>query len=115
MHANRFRVIFMTLITAAAAFGADRVKIANGTLEGTGPQASGVREFKGVPFAAPPVGDLRWKEPQPVKNWTGVAPGDAVRAALHAAGAVRRHEFPLQRDERGLPVPERLDAGEIGE
>jgi para-nitrobenzyl esterase len=74
MHGNRFRVTFMTLITAAAAFGADRVKIANGTLEGTGPQASGVREFKGVPFAAPPTGELRWKEPQPVKNWTGVRP-----------------------------------------
>jgi para-nitrobenzyl esterase len=63
----------MTLLaTGAAAYGADRVKVAHGTLEGAGPQASGVREFKGVPFAAPPVGDLRWKEPQPVKNWTGV-------------------------------------------
>jgi para-nitrobenzyl esterase len=28
--------------------------------------------FKGLPFAAPPVGDLRWKEPMPVKSWTGV-------------------------------------------
>ncbi len=51
---------------------ADRLKIANGFLEGTGPQASGVREFKGIPFAAPPVGDLRWAPPQPAKNWNGV-------------------------------------------
>src|ERR1700692_2046737 len=28
--------------------------------------------FKGVPFAAPPVGELRWKEPQPVSPWKGV-------------------------------------------
>ena len=46
------------------------VKIANGTLEGI--NESGVRTFKGIPFAEPPVGELRWKEPQPVKNWQGV-------------------------------------------
>jgi len=33
---------------------------------------SGVRAFKGIPFGAPPVGDLRWKEPQPVAKWDGV-------------------------------------------
>jgi hypothetical protein len=50
----------------------DRVKTANGAIEGTGRQASGVREFKGVPCAAPPVGNLRFAPPQPVSNWTGV-------------------------------------------
>ena len=34
--------------------------------------ASGVRAFKGIPFGAPPVGELRWKEPQPVAKWEGV-------------------------------------------
>jgi para-nitrobenzyl esterase len=51
-----------------------QVKTANGTLEGI--DESGIRAFKGVPFAAPPVGDLRWREPQPVKNWTGVRKAD---------------------------------------
>jgi para-nitrobenzyl esterase len=32
---------------------------------------SNVRIFRGIPFAAPPVGDLRWKPPQPVEDWTG--------------------------------------------
>jgi para-nitrobenzyl esterase len=43
----------------------------NGTLQGV-VEASGIRSFKGVPFAQPPVGDLRWREPQPAPNWTGV-------------------------------------------
>ena len=51
-----------------------RVQTANGLLEGV--NAFDVRYFKGVPFAAPPVGDLRWKEPQPVKNWEGVRKAD---------------------------------------
>jgi para-nitrobenzyl esterase len=50
----------------------DLIKTASGTVEGAGRQSSGVRIFKGIPFAQPPVGDLRWKEPQPVKNWQGV-------------------------------------------
>lgn len=53
-------------------FAADRVKIANGTLESTVSPRNGVRTFKGIPFAQPPAGDLRWREPQPVKNWKGV-------------------------------------------
>jgi para-nitrobenzyl esterase len=55
-----------------ALYAADRVQTANGAIEGTGPQSSGVREFKGIPFAEPPVGDLRWAPPQPAKDWTGV-------------------------------------------
>lgn len=47
-----------------------QAKTANGLLEGV--DESGIRAFKGVPFAAPPVGNLRWREPQPVKNWEGV-------------------------------------------
>lgn len=72
----------LTLLAAAAALIAaaltasaatpDRVKTADGVVEGAGPQASGVRAFKGVPFAEAPTGELRWKEPQPVKSWKGV-------------------------------------------
>jgi para-nitrobenzyl esterase len=59
---------------AGDAVAADRVKTTNGVVEGTGRQASGVRMFKGIPFAAPPVGELRWKAPQPMTNWQGVRP-----------------------------------------
>src|SRR5215467_7259976 len=64
-------ILFTSALTGSAR-GTDRVKTVNGVIEGTGRQSSGVRIFKGIPFAQPPVGDLRWKEPQPVKNWDGV-------------------------------------------
>jgi para-nitrobenzyl esterase len=53
---------------------APRVKTVNGTLEGL--NVSGIREFKGVPFAQPPVGNLRWREPQPLKSWSGTRKAD---------------------------------------
>ena len=46
------------------------VKVDGGLISGTA--ADGVRSFKGIPFAAPPVGELRWKAPQPVVAWDGV-------------------------------------------
>jgi len=61
---------------ALPAYGADRVKTANGIVESTAPPSEGVRSFKGIPFAQPPVGDLRWREPQPPKNWSGVRNAD---------------------------------------
>jgi para-nitrobenzyl esterase len=42
-----------------------------------GVAANGIVSFKGIPFAAPPVGPLRWKAPEPVKPWTGVKPAAA--------------------------------------
>src|SRR5215472_4653764 len=44
--------------------------VTGGRIAGT--VADGVASFKGIPFAAPPVGALRWKAPQPVKGWSGV-------------------------------------------
>lgn len=59
-----------------SSFAADRVKTANGVLESTTAPKDGVRSFKGIPFGQPPVGELRWRPPQPVKNWKGVRNAD---------------------------------------
>ena len=50
-----------------------RVEVAQGVLAGR--STGGIDSFKGVPFAAPPVGPLRWRPPQPVESWN--APRDA--------------------------------------
>jgi para-nitrobenzyl esterase len=47
------------------------VRIAGGLVQGT-LEAGGVRRFAGIPFAAPPVGALRWREPQPAAPWKGI-------------------------------------------
>jgi para-nitrobenzyl esterase len=72
---NRIKLCGAVLLIAVLMSGAsasDRVKTANGVVSGVGKQKSGVRAFKGIPYAAPPVGVLRWKPPAPAKNWPGV-------------------------------------------
>jgi len=59
----------------------DQVKVEEGLLRGTTNADGSVRVFKGVPFAAPPVGDLRWKEPQRAAAWTGVRKADKFASA----------------------------------
>jgi para-nitrobenzyl esterase len=63
------------------------IKTENGSVSGY--KSGEIVIFKGVPFASPPVGDLRWKAPQPVKNWLGVLKCDKFSAS------------PMQRN----PVP----------
>ena len=54
---------------------APRAQTANGTVVGV-TLPSGVKAFRGLPFAAPPVRENRWRPPQPVKSWTGVRMAD---------------------------------------
>ena len=74
--------VFALLVSTSAAgaqtttsAAAPRVRTADGVVAGL-VLPSGVRAFRGIPFAAPPVRDLRWKPPQPVRPWAGVRPAD---------------------------------------
>ena len=49
-----------------------RVQTSHGILAGSIDERTGAQSFKGIPFAAPPVGALRWREPQPVESWPGI-------------------------------------------
>ena len=60
------------------------VKIQDGLIQGT--VEDGLNVFKGIPFAAPPVGELRWKEPQPVIKWEGVLQANKFAPAPFQGG-----------------------------
>src|SRR6185503_5720843 len=81
----------VALIERPSAMIPEQVKIETGLLSGTaGTTQTSVRVFKGIPFAAPPLGDLRWKAPQPVAKWDGVRKADAFGAPCTSGPAAGR-------------------------
>src|ERR1700685_1899031 len=54
----------------------DPVRVDTGSVAGIAGKDDSVRIYKGIPFAAPPVGDLRWRAPQPAAKWEGVRMAD---------------------------------------
>ena len=72
------------------------VKVTGGEVQGV--VAEGISIFKGIPFAAPPVGDLRWKAPAPVEVWTGVKKADAFGPACMQAARSMGNTAPVSED-----------------
>ncbi len=72
------------LVLAACAAQTDPnpvLTVEGGQIQGVETPTAGIVSYKGIPFAAPPVGDLRWREPQPVVPWEGVRVADTYGAA----------------------------------
>jgi para-nitrobenzyl esterase len=88
-------VLSLTLtLTLYAAIDAP-VPLDSGMISGIAGTNPDIRVFKGIPFAAPPMGSLRWRAPQPVAHWDGVRKGDefgpiCMQAAGRGGGAAAK-------------------------
>ena len=67
---SSLQIVQMATAQTSSKSSLPTVTTANGVVKGM-VEKTGVSVFKGIPFGAPPIGDLRWKEPQPVQNWQG--------------------------------------------
>lgn len=65
-------VLISNIATPSANAAQDPVRVEQGLLSGTAGTTANIRVYRGIPYAAPPVGDLRWKAPQPPASWQGV-------------------------------------------
>lgn len=76
--------VFIIVMVAVGSLGAaisQPVKVEGGLVSGVKGKDPSILAFKGIPFAAPPVGDLRWREPKPVVAWRGVRKADQFSAS----------------------------------
>jgi para-nitrobenzyl esterase len=99
----RFAVTFLTLFLAPAGLihaQADftRVKTDSGTVQGA--HENGLLVFKGIPFAAPPTGENRWRAPQPMAKWKG------VRQTTQYGSDCAQLPFPSDAAPLGTPPSE---------
>ena len=78
--ASRAWLVIVSALPCAAAIAGPQVRTSAGVVQGIEDEKTGISMFLGVPFAQPPVGELRWQPPQPVKSWTGVREADQFSA-----------------------------------
>ncbi len=84
---SRLGLLIVTVLAGPAALAdtAGPVRVEDGLLKGTPTRVAGVTAYRGIPFAAAPVGQLRWAPPKPPVRWTGVRAADRYAAACPAA------------------------------
>ncbi len=88
----RFVGAVLAALQLASVAVAQRVVTESGAISGV--RESGLRVYKGVPFAAPPVGELRWRPPAPAKHWTGTLKAETFAPACMQTGVSMPGETP---------------------
>jgi para-nitrobenzyl esterase len=92
------RLWILSVAALALAHGASAaVRVQSGRIEGD--RASGLAVYRGIPYAAPPLADLRWKPPQEPAAWTGVRPARAFAPACPQTGVSMPGETPPATNE----------------
>jgi para-nitrobenzyl esterase len=104
----------VTALPLAAAIQ-EPIKVQGGLVSGTPGWAWGVREYRGIPFAAPPAGNLRWRPPQPVIPWQGVLAADHYSSACMQAPPSTYNPGLMSRSEDCLYLNVWTPAGSAGE
>jgi len=94
MKKKTFLIVTFVMFTAGLSFAQqpEQVKIEEGLLQGT--LEDGLTVYRGIPFAAPPIGDLRWRAPQPAAKWDGVR-----QATKFAPGPIQAWGAPTGKSE----------------
>jgi para-nitrobenzyl esterase len=88
----KFTCVLVAAVQLAGAAAAQQVQTESGTISGI--QSNGLSVYKGIPFAAPPVGDLRWRPPVHAALWTGTRKADAFAPACMQVGVSMPGETP---------------------
>jgi para-nitrobenzyl esterase len=98
-------IVAAAISTSALAAIDDPVHVDGGLISGVPGSGNELRVFKGVPYAAPPVGDLRWRAPHPVAPWRGIRKADAFSQNCtqlpHTPGSFYQVEYYREEGSSG--------------
>jgi para-nitrobenzyl esterase len=96
-----FLVLAISLISfSQAQKSTATVRVEGGLVSGTQNEKGNVRIFRAIPFAAPPVGNLRWKTPQPALHWKGIR-----KCVAFSASAIQNKPVPFAMWSKEFMAP----------
>lgn len=98
---KRCTAILFVFFVCPFAVADQAIEVDGGKISGV--VEDGIQSFKGIPYAAPPVGDLRWRAPQPVVPWDGVRTCDQFSAICPQT------DYPVGSIYRSAPQPKNED------